>query len=349
MKFAAACWVAGGMLVVSPAADAKPGIHGPAVSTWDTRASSVVVAGREGFLDGGHFFIGSYNANFTSTTGTLSSQFGMHYLNFRAGEGESVSHGLSGTATAVFSLPVTDRYDNGVPKFAVSYFIGGAPTALVNGKLNYLSIPLVAGLALPWSPSRGLTIAPWFEVSPGLNLDTKIQPVSLTIADMAKYCPDPSKGCDFSQAAAQDLVSRSLTWDISMTVGARGGLDLSAHLNDSVDFNLGAMVGTIDTAFKGKRVVWAGAGIVYRWDDIVPAVLPSEHRLLHESCEAVEERFRLCPASERWIAPEQRQPPPSVNSPATDTTGPVPPATPAIPTPQPAYPPPAPPGPAPFN
>ena len=36
---------------------------------------------------------------------------------------------------------------------------------------------------------------------------------------------------------------------------------------------------------------YLGGGFIWRWDDIVPAVLPAEKRLLHESCDDVEARF----------------------------------------------------------
>jgi len=82
---------------------------------------------------------------------------------------------------------------------------------------------------------------------------------------------------------------------------------------------------------------------VFRWDDVVPAVLPPEKRLLNESCDDVETRFRSCPNRQRWKSPEELQvaPPP----PAAVPPLPPPEPAPALPPPtvQPAEPPPAPP------
>ena len=38
---------------------------------------------------------------------------------------------------------------------------------------------------------------------------------------------------------------------------------------------------------------------MWNWDDIVPAVLPPERRLLKESCEDIAQRFYTCPQSEK--------------------------------------------------
>ena len=52
----------------SPDADALPGTHGPAVSTWDTTLSTIMFAFNAGYFEGGHLHVGSYVSNFTSTT-----------------------------------------------------------------------------------------------------------------------------------------------------------------------------------------------------------------------------------------------------------------------------------------
>jgi hypothetical protein len=345
--------VLAGSVLLSAGALAAPGTHGPSVSTWDTRASSVVLSARPGFVEGGHFFIGSYNANFTSTSGILSAQFGLHYLNFRGNDADPIAHGMSGTAVALFNVPVTPRFDTGLPKTSMAVFIGGAPSALISGQLNYLSIPLVMGLGVPISPDRHVTIAPWFELSPGINVDTVIH--DLTLNDIP-----PPAGCDinhpqlctFNAQMAQEIVSKAVELDVSFKVGARAGLDLEFHLNDAVDLNLGGMLGTLGAAFSGPMVKWVNLGLVVRWDDIVPAVLPPEKRLLKESCDNVERRFRTCPEAERWMTPEARQARPECAAPVPASTMPVEPAPGMQPAPYPPQPAPAPyppqPAPAPY-
>ncbi len=365
--------VALGVLALAAHAAAKPGTHGPSISTWDTRASSVVLAARPGFIDGGRFFIGSYNANFTSTSGNLSAQFGMHYLNFREMETDPVAHGLSGTAVALFSIPVTERFDNGTPKFAIGFFLGGAPAALIGGTLNYLSLPLVTGFGLPISPAKGITMTPWLELSPGFNLDTRINEVSLDPqVVMSQYCTEAEiqagtcevpQNLDLDQEVVNYIVDEGVDIEFSTTVSARAGFDIALKASDGFDFRIGGTYGTIGTAFKGTRVLWAGVSLVWRWDDIVPAVLPAEKRLLKESCEDIETRFRTCPQSKRWMPPEAldapgAQPPqgaapgappaaappapPPAQPPAAPPAGPPPAAPPAPPPPaaQPAPPPP---------
>src|SRR6187551_2203622 len=87
-------------------AAATAGTHAPAVSTYDTRASSVVFGYRHGFSDAGSFNTFSYNANFTSTSGRLSAQFGIHYVNFKEAEADTRAHGVAGSGVAVLEFPI---------------------------------------------------------------------------------------------------------------------------------------------------------------------------------------------------------------------------------------------------
>ena len=103
------------LMALAPEAAARPGTHPVVVSTWDARASSVVLGYRHGSFDGGGLNEVSYHANFSSTGGKLSSQFGLYYLNTSYDADEPTAHGLSGSATAVFNLPVARRFDNGLP------------------------------------------------------------------------------------------------------------------------------------------------------------------------------------------------------------------------------------------
>jgi hypothetical protein len=374
-KTVATCATVAALAAWAPQASARPGTHGPSVATWDARASSVMLSVRPGFLSGGHFFMASYNANFSNTTGNLSAQFGFHYLNFGV-EQQPTAHGVSGTAVAVISAPVMERYDNGVPKLAVGFFLGTAPSVLISGELNYLSIPAVVGIGLPYSPHKMVTLTPWFELSPGLSLDAQVHPIALAQADPLSYCtsyPTPANPnaplvCPgLNEQVARDAVNNTISLDTSFTVGARAGLDVGFHLTDSFGIDLGLTAGSLGTAFKGTTVIWAGGSLVWYWDDIVPAVLPPEKRLFKESCEDIERRFYTCPQSEKCplarpptqsTAPAPGQAPepqpgalPPASGPAPMSPAQPPPATPQpMPAPAPTTtpyippPPPAPPG-----
>jgi hypothetical protein len=348
---AAAVIVGLGLMVSSSAASALPGTHPLVVSTWDTRASSVTLGYRRGFMRGGGFNDVAYTANFSSTGGVLSAQFGLHYESFARDHSDPTAHGLAGTATAVFELPITSRLDNGLPTAALALYVGAAPTALISGSFNYVSVPAVLGAGLPVTPAKAVTFTPWFELSPGVNLDTEIHPYEFTPADAAKLI-DPATGkARLSQAEVQSVLSKSVELKAGVAAGFRGGLNLAAHVSDYVDFAADFAVSSAGSAFKGPTVIYAGGGLVWRWDDIVPAVLPAERRLLHESCDDIEARFRTCPNSERWRPPATA--PVSVPStgalpaaPARPASAPTP-AAPAPAAPPRATPPTSPPAPAP--
>src|SRR6187399_1691686 len=122
------------------------GTHPIVVSSWDARASNVSLGYRHGFMKGGGVNDVAYNADFSSTSGVLSAQFGLHYVNFTPADGNPTAHGLAATATALFHLPLTKRYENGLPVAALVFLVGSAPTTLVSGSLNYVTIPLVLGV-----------------------------------------------------------------------------------------------------------------------------------------------------------------------------------------------------------
>ncbi len=322
--------------ITRPAA-AKSGTHPVVVSTWDTRASNVLLQYRHGFLDGGGLNLVGYNANFSATSGKLSAQFGIHYLNHDERGDAPVQHGLSATAAAVFAFPLSQRFDNGLPRAALGFYVGSAPTALVSGERNYLSIPLVFGLGVPLSPTKAITITPWGELSPGVNLDTTIRPFRFEDQDPSSFV-DPTTGeITLDESDIERVLADSVELEMSAGVGARAGLDFALHLSDAVDIGLNATLSSVGTAFAGARVIYVGGGLIFRWDDIVPAVLPAERRLLVESCDAIEQRFRQCPNRRLWKSPEEisAEPPVSSNPPPGPLTLPAAPAS-AAPVPPPA-------------
>lgn len=329
-------------------ASATAGTHAPAVSTYDTRASSVVFGYRHGFSSAGSFNTFSYNANFTSTTGRLSAQFGIHYVNFLDAGYDTRLHGIAGSGVAVLEFP-TSRYDNGVPKTAFALHLGGVPTAYISGERNFLTLPFVLGFGVPLSPAPFLTFTPWYELAISANVDTIVRPEGVTI-DASMVQIDPKTGAaSLKPGAVQSALSKGVTIDVGVSVPMRAGLEAALHLGRTADLNLYGMFSTLGGAFSGDSVKTVGASLVVRWDDMVPAVLPKTEPDFSESCEATERRFRACPNSKFWLSPEQRgQAPAPSNSPATATppAAPAAPATHAAPPPAAAAPPsPAPPPP----
>jgi hypothetical protein len=323
---------------VRPAA-ATAGTHAPAVSTYDTRASSIVFAYRHGFSGAGSFNTFSYNANFTSTTGRLSAQFGIHYVNYAQQGIDATAHGVGGSGVAVLEYPLTDRYANGVPKLALALHLGGVPTAYISGERNFLTLPLVLGFGLPLSPAKMITFTPWYELALSTNVDTVVRPEGVTITSNDVVFDPTTGSVALKQGAVQDALSRGVTIDVGVSVPMRVGLEGAIHLGNSVDLNLYGMLSTLGGAFSGDAVTTTGAALVIRWDDIVPAVLPKPALDVHEACEATERRFRACPSSRHWLSPEQRgqiNPPPSSQTPAALGSSPLAPAAP--PSTQPAVP-----------
>jgi hypothetical protein len=332
------------ILALGAEAAAKPGTHPVVVSTWDTRASNVLLQYRKGFLDDGSFNSFTYNANFSATSGKLGAQFGIHYVNYDEPGDAPKQHGLSGSATAVFNFPVGERYDNGLSRLGIGLYFGSAPTALISGERNYLSIPFLFGFGVPVTPHKRFTITPWLELSPGVNLDTVIHDYSFENENYEDYLNEDGE-IELTRDDVERVLSDSVDLDVSVSAGARAGVDFALHASDLVDFTANLTLSSVGTAFKGERVIYVGGGLVWRWDDIVPAVLPPEKRLQHESCDDIETRFRSCPNRTRWKAPEELENTPPVAAPPA----PLPPAPPPVSAPPPpppateAPPPPAPP------
>src|SRR5690606_21342887 len=115
----------------------------------------------------------------------LSAQFGAHYVTFEQDAAAPLARGVSAGGVALISLPLASRFDNGVPKSSFAFYIGGVPTAMFSGRLNFISVPLVLGVGLPFSPSPYVTFRPWVELSPGLNFDTRIDEVPARAAIQA--------------------------------------------------------------------------------------------------------------------------------------------------------------------
>ncbi len=286
-----------------------PGTHGPAVSTFDTRSSTVVLAYRHD-LSEVTSRVFSYNANFTSTSGNFSAQFGAHYFQFRDIPEAPLAHGAGATGVGLFSLPVTRRYDNGLPVGAVILYLGATPAAMVSGPRNFLTAPLAVGTGFSYSPWSWLSLTPWFEVAPSADLDTyistegvEIRPTrQLTAADLNDPIGNAGLQDSFRQALDDAVDTR-----FSINVSLRTGLLARLEVQRRFDFQLGAEFSSLGSAFGGAPVFQLTSGVSFHWDHVVPAVLPPDQRLSNESCDAIEARFRTCPAHRRWL--EQSLPP----------------------------------------
>lgn len=254
-------------LLVSGAAGARPNTHAPAISTWDPRASSVVFALGRAVSGEGDFTLASYNANFSSTSGILSAQFGAHYVTYDDGSTPNGARGFSAGGVALISLPLSSRSADGIPGSTFAFYLGGVPTALFSGQRNFISVPLVLGVGVPVSPASAVTLTPWAELSPGLNFDTRIQAVSTS--DAIQSAMDGT----LTRQEVEDLVEEGLDISRETTLGTRAGLSLALHLGRDVDLDANLMIGAGQSSAIGL-----GAGLVFRWDSMVPGVLPEDER-----------------------------------------------------------------------
>jgi hypothetical protein len=290
----------------SGAAEARPNTHAPAISTWDTRASNIMFGYHRALFGTASSNILSYSANFASTSGVLLAQFGLHYVSYRRRDDEPIARGVSAGGVALFNFALSERYSNGVPPSAFAFYVGGVPTALISGRLNYLSVPAVLGIGVPLSPSPSVTLVPWVELSPGLNFDTRINEISTDDAIEA------ARDGTLTESEVENLVRQGLDAELKTSLGARAGLSAAFHLGERVDFNADLMI--------GGSAVALGGGLVIRWDELVPGVRPPGSF----TCADFDARARACGGRRRL--PERQpgeQPPVAPVQPAVRRTSPL--------------------------
>jgi hypothetical protein len=293
-----------------------PGAHVPAISTFDTRGSTVVVAYRESLTDV-TFRAVSYNANFSSTSGNFSAQFGAHYVQIRDIPGVDLAHGAGAGGVGLFQIPVGDRFDNGVPRVSLPLYVGATPTVAVSGTRNFLTAPMVFGFGVSVAPAAFLTFTPFIEVSPSVNLDTFIN------SDGVEIQVQPQPDGTFRTTPIDEALANAVDTRFSVHVESRAGLMSTMHVGETWDFNLHGEYFTLGSLFGGPKVVQVGAGLGFHWDDVVPAVLPARRRLAQETCEDVERRFQVCPQYQelsRRPEPPQCPAPAATPAPASKVT-----------------------------
>ncbi len=300
------------LLLLAPAlAQARAGTHSWAVSTWDTTRSSVVVTYAHGFiLEGGSVNTAGYNANFTSTTGRLSAQFGLHYVGLHP-DVIGAMHGIAGSAVAVYGIPIGTRFDNGMPRAAFTFFGGSVPTAVFNGKSNYITIPINLGFGIEVNPIKWLSITPWFEFAPSFNLDTAIyydrfqsyfENIQDTEGVEVIYNPDGTvQNVELSPSLMDDVLNEAVDLEFSFALRMRGGLSLVANLGDKVDLIVNGAVAQLGEEFDAKPTMFIGGALAFAWDDAPESILPEERRLKNLSCSSVEKKFETCAAYQQLI------------------------------------------------
>jgi hypothetical protein len=194
---------------------------------------------------------------------------------------------------AQWAFPMTDRFENGLPKASFNVFFGAAPAALINGQYNFVTIPLVLGIGIPLSPVKYISIVPWVEFAPSLNLDTRVKPFEGTLTG---YTVDPEnpEQVNLSQDDVEKILTDSVEMELSFAAKLRGGLTFVVHMGDRADLQITGAVTRVGTGDSAKTAIFVGGGLAIAWDRPVPAVLPVERRLENESCEAIGARYDVC-------------------------------------------------------
>ncbi len=250
-------------LLLPAVAFARTGQSAPTVGTWDTRASSLNFSYLEGFFSGGHLRFASYFTNFSSTTGRLSSQFGLHYVGY--GEGTSAAHGMAGSVTAMYQMPLSGRQPNGLPWVALAPYAGVSPSGIVSGDFAAIALPMHVGVGVPVSPVSWLTLTPWGEVTVGLDMDLDISRQAINALASGTTKPSDAKVTDFVQ------------FNYAMHLASRVGLNAAFHLGKRVDIQLQGLGNWLSRPTSTSAFVFmAGGALVWHWDDVVPAVLPND-------------------------------------------------------------------------
>ncbi|MBN2525548.1 MAG: hypothetical protein JXR76_04080 [Deltaproteobacteria bacterium] len=297
-------------MLIPPTAAAKPGSHGWAVSTWDTTRSTIVFQYERGFLpEEGSSSILGYNANFTSTTGRLSAQFGMQYMNLTPSGVTWTMHGGSGSVVALYGIPIGSRYSNGMPKAAFSFYGGAVPTIMSNGQFTYVNIPFVLGLGMEMNPIRHLSIVPWVEGAPSFSLDTVVryEEFQSRIEDLfsAEELQDyviieynettgVPENIMIDESVLDNLLNEVIEYEMQAAFRLRGGLSLVLNLGDRVDIQLNGTVAQIGSDFDAPPSWYVGTALVWAWDDTPLGILPEEARIKDVSCGTVQTKFESC-------------------------------------------------------
>ncbi|MCB9670083.1 MAG: hypothetical protein H6734_11470 [Alphaproteobacteria bacterium] len=235
-----------------PDAHAVSGAHPPAISTWDTRSSSVVLGYQESFGLGGTLRSATYSSNFTSSSGRLSSQFALHYLAYGLDDWPSVAHGAGGSAITLHQWPLIGDLRDGPADLALAVYGGPAAALVMNGRDNLAMVPVPLGLGVPISPFHELTLTPWAEVAPTLEVISRIEEVDIQVEDGVPV-------------DVQQTLESALGLHVGMRVPARGGVDLNVHAG-RVDFAARIGLSSLIDERGARPVGSIGLGVTVHWD-----------------------------------------------------------------------------------
>lgn len=262
-------------LCVAGPTHALVGSHGPSLGTFDERASSLgllptVMRAGSRSLD-----VLTYHTAYSSTTGRISSQFSVHGLRLVEAGGRA-GYGVSAGAVTMVTLPPSRRYDNGVPTSTLRIWTGLVPSGVFGAIYGNIWIPFTLGAAWTASPTPWLSITPWAEIAAGLDAAAEVQETKANL---------DTAGDDvvLSEEKVRDILKDAIRWNVGFGFGWRAGVEVAAHFGDRFDFAVLA-----GGARLGNEVGWmARVALIFRWDDIVPGVLPDACRVPREPTPAL--------------------------------------------------------------
>lgn len=309
-------------LLFALSASADPGLT-PA-TTWvhDTRASAIGVVGSSVRTPGSAGQVLSYLTTFTSTQSTVTANFGVHYL--RVVAGDETAHGFSASSYTVFSRALSRRYANGVPTTQWLIAPGVIPTALLGRRSVRFDAPLVLRTGLAIAPVSGFSVVPWAEGGVNPSMGGAVDDSSLDELT-------PPTATDSPVPDAPGELSDVLTYDFGIRPFARAGLSLTAHLA-RFDLSVHGALGSVQGPEGTAAALTGGASVVWRWDRVVPAVLPPVSCPMPEpppldalSCpeELAPPAPLVAPALEPAPAPEPVAPAPAEPEPTEPTVEPT--------------------------
>jgi hypothetical protein len=192
-----------------------------------------------------------------------------------------------------------------MPKASFSFFMGSVPTALFSNEFNYITIPINLGFGIEVNPVKFLSITGWFEIAPSFNIDTVIK-----YDNMQKYLEGLSEddlniiyGPDgmvetvtVNDYVIDNMVANTLELEYSFAFRMRGGLQFVLNLGDKIDLQLNGAIVQAGSNFDSKATVFAGAALVFAWDDAPIGILPKEERFKNIPCGDIVDRAKRCPS-----------------------------------------------------
>ena len=237
----------------------------------------------------------SYNANFTSTSGRLSAQFGIHYVNFKEADADARAHGVAGSGVAVLEFPVAGRFEDGVPKAAFALHLGSVPTAFISGERNFLTVPFCSAWLAISRHARHLSScrsgsAPR-DPSCGPNASRSTHSYVRSTPN-GKASPRNVPGRARSEGRAIESGSRCRA---SRLTDLPPGQNRRHHLYACLEarWRLSATTSTV------------GASLLFRWTTSSGGAAAAGRDRARELAKP-RGRFRACPNARFWLTPEHR-------------------------------------------